>query len=82
MRSVSPYEQFGEFTPMERARMRRHVFRAGETLWGLAHRYYNDWRLASLIAVENDIEDVRNIERGRVLLIPPQPLKQGLYESV
>lgn len=80
-RSISPYERYGEFTPIEDAGLRTHVFRAGETIWGLGELYYNDWELGRLIAERNDLDDLRNVELGRVLIVPARPLKRGLFES-
>ena len=81
MRSISPYERYGEQTPITAARLRQHLFVAGETLHGLAHRYLEDWRLWRLIADENGITDVRRVAPGTVLLIPVTPLQTGRFES-
>lgn len=79
-RSVSPYEEFGRFNPDEDANLIEHAFRDGDTISGLAHRYFGDWRLWRLIAVRNRIEDVRKIPIGKILLIPERPLERGRYE--
>lgn len=81
MRSISPYERYGEPSPESDALLREHIFRAGDTLTGLAHSYYNDWRLWRVIADRNGIVDARQIEIGSRLLIPRKPLQQGRYES-
>jgi len=81
MRSVTPYERFGEPSPEPDAYLEEIIFRAGDTISGLAHRTYGDWRLWRLIADRNAIVDVRKIEPGTRLLIPPQPLESGRYES-
>lgn len=52
-------------------RSRRHIVTRGETLSGIASRYYDspaDWRL---IAVGNGITDPRRLPAGTVLHIPP-----------
>lgn len=77
-RSISPYEFYGAPTPPEDAVLIEHQFIAGETLSGLAHRYYDDWKLWRIIADRNNIADVRQIEPGTVLLIPEQPLEEML----
>lgn len=81
MRSVTPYERFGEPSPEPDAHLEEQFFRAGDTISGLAHRAYGDWRLWRLIADRNSIVDPRKIEPGTRLLIPPQPLERGRYES-
>ena len=82
MSNLTPYERFGAYRPAEDANLREHVFNGTETISGLAHRYYNDWRLWRLIATRNNIADVRRIEPGTRLVIPERPLERGRYESV
>lgn len=82
MRSVSPYERHGESSPYADAYLAEHLFVEGETLTGLAHRYYGDWRLWRLIADRNDVADPRLVGPGSVLLIPARPLEGGRYESL
>jgi len=79
-RSISPYERFGVYRPNEDANLQEHVWRDGDTISGLAHRYYGDWRLWRLIAERNKIEDVRKIPSGKMLLVPERPLERGIYE--
>jgi nucleoid-associated protein YgaU len=81
MRSLTPYERFGQATPDADAYLEEYTFRAGDTLSGIAHRFYGDWRLWRLIADRNSLIDVREIPTGKRLLIPPQPLETGRYES-
>ncbi len=81
MRSVTPYERFGQSNPDADAYLEEFIFRAGDTLSGLAHFFYGDWRLWRVIADKNSIVDVRQIPIGTRLLIPPQPLQSGRYES-
>lgn len=81
MRSISPYEEFGEVAPVEDSYLTLHVFDATETITGLAHRYFGDWKLWRLIADRNAVTDPRQIESGTVLLIPERPLEMGRFES-
>jgi hypothetical protein len=81
-RSISPYERYGKFNPQTDANLRVHVFDATETITGLAHRYFGDWRLWRLIANRNDIRDARQIAPGTQLLIPLKPQQRGRYESI
>jgi nucleoid-associated protein YgaU len=78
-RSVSPYERFGEFRPDEDASLEEYTWNDSDTISGLAHRKYGDWRLWRLIAERNKIEDVRKIPIGTVLLIPERPLEKGKF---
>lgn len=50
---------------------KRRVFEAHDSIWLLAAREYGEVRYWRLIANENDIEDPRRIEPGRVLILPP-----------
>ncbi len=81
MRSITPYERFGKATPQADASLVEYVFRALDTLSGISHRAYGDWRQWRVIADRNSIIDVRAIEPGTVLVIPPRPLESGRYES-
>ncbi len=80
-RSISPFERFGEYVPVEDAALTVHLFCAGETLSGLAYRYYADWRLWRVIAERNKIRDPRQVAPGAQLLIPERPLERGAFES-
>lgn len=80
-RSISPFEQYGEYIPVEDAALTVHLYIAGETLSGLAHRYYDDWRLWRVIAERNQIIDPRQIAPGTQLFIPERPLELGVFES-
>jgi len=81
MRSVSPYERYGKATPNTDAALRVHTFVVTDTISSLAQTYFGDWRLWRLIAVRNQITDVRQIEPGTQLIIPQRPLVKGTYES-
>lgn len=50
---------------------KRRVFEAHDSIWLLAAREYGEVRYWRLIAAENDIDDPRRIEPGRVLVLPP-----------
>ncbi len=80
-RSISPFERFGGYSPIEDAALTVHLFAAGETVSGLAHKYYGDWRLWRTIADRNSIPDVRRIAPGTQLLIPATQLETGAFES-
>jgi nucleoid-associated protein YgaU len=82
MPTLSPYKIYGEPSPAEDAYLIVHIFNASETISGLAHRYYGDWTLWRRIASRNNIVDVRRIEPGTRLLIPPATLERGRYESI
>lgn len=79
-RSISPYEYYGEADSFEDASLVEHLFIAGETLSGLAKRYYDDWRLWRVIADRNALLDPRQITAGTILLIPTRPLETGDFE--
>ena len=81
MRSLTPYERFGEANPDDDALLEEYSVKAGDTISGIAHRFYGDWRLWRLIADRNSLIDVRQLVIGMTLLIPPKPLEQGRYES-
>jgi nucleoid-associated protein YgaU len=81
MRSITPYERFGAPSPESDADLVEFTVRALDTITGIAHHFYDDWRLWRVIAERNNIVDVRTIEPGTVLLIPPRPLESGRYES-
>lgn len=81
MRSLTPYERFGEPNPDDDAYVEEYTVKAGDTLTGIAHRCYGDWRLWRLIADRNSLVDVRVLPIGVSLLLPPKPLEKGRYES-
>ncbi|HEV7842276.1 MAG TPA: LysM peptidoglycan-binding domain-containing protein [Pyrinomonadaceae bacterium] len=80
-RSITPFEEYGEPSPESDSYLTEYVFRSGDTISGLADRFYNDWRLWRPIADRNRITDVRRIAVGTRLLIPPKPMQRGRYES-
>lgn len=81
MRSISPYERFAVSSPVTDARLRVHVLTAGETLSGLSHRYYGDWRAWREIADRNGVTDPRTLSPGARLLLPDRQLELGSFES-
>jgi len=82
MRSISPFERFGEAVPVTDATLQVYVFRQGDTITGIAHRFYGDWRLWRLIADRNALADPRQIEVGTALLIPELPVEDGRFKSL
>jgi nucleoid-associated protein YgaU len=48
----------------------KHQVQSGDTLWGLAERFYGDGRLFMVISVINDISDPDHIVVGQELEIP------------
>jgi nucleoid-associated protein YgaU len=82
MATISPYERWGKYQPLADASLRVHTLRAGETLTGLAHRFYGDWRLWRLIADRNTIVDARELVEGTNLLIPQRTVEKGRYASL
>jgi len=81
-RSISAYERYGVFVPQADPRLRVHIFNGSETLSGLAHWVYGDWRLWKRLANHNGIRDVRQIAAGTRLFIPPRPVQKGRYGSL
>ncbi len=81
MRSISPYERYSQAVPLEDAGVQFHTFVEGDTLSGIAHRYYEDWRQWKRIADHNSIPDPRQVTPGTRLSIPPLPLNRGAFES-
>lgn len=82
MRSTPPFERFSVYAPFRDAHLAEHVYSDHETLAGIAHRYYGDWRRWTLIAERNDIVDARRIEPGTVLLIPGRTLAVSEEEAL
>jgi nucleoid-associated protein YgaU len=80
-RSISPYERFGQFLPQEDANLEEYTWNASDTITGLAHRKYGDWRLWRVIADRNEINDVRQIQPGTILIIPELPLQRSEFEA-
>jgi len=81
-RSISPFERYGEAVPATDALLQVYVFKQGDTLTGVSHRYYGDWRRWRYIADRNGITDPRRIEPGTALLIPQLPPEGGRFESL
>jgi nucleoid-associated protein YgaU len=77
MRSVSPYERFGQVSPASDAFLVTHTVDASETITGIAYKHYQDWTAWREIADRNDIYDPRQIAPGTLLLIPERPLEGG-----
>ncbi len=81
-RSISPYERYGNVTPLEDAALKIHVWTITDTISLLAHQYYDDWRLWRIIAEKNNIADVRQIQPGTELIISRLPLEKGKYTDL
>lgn len=54
-----------------------HTVSFGETLSGIAARYYEDATNWRPIAIANGIDDPRSIEAGQNLLVPPLPFGEN-----
>jgi len=80
-RSISPFEKYGLARPVGDAVLQTHVYKATDTLTGLAQKYYGDWQQWRLIAERNGVTDPRQIVVGFELIIPRKPLEIGRYES-
>ena len=48
-----------------------HIFKTGETLWGLSKKIYGNRHYSSILLIYNDIDDVHNIKNGTPIKIPP-----------
>ena len=81
-RSPSPFETFSVYLPEQDANLREHTLVAGETLPGLAFKYYGAVSRWTLIADRNGVVDVRRLEPGTVLLIPSAPSSDSELESL
>ncbi|HEY6327868.1 MAG TPA: LysM peptidoglycan-binding domain-containing protein [Blastocatellia bacterium] len=75
--NVSPFQQYGIALTAGPGANRVFVFRQGDTLSGLASKFYRDWTQWRLIANANNVLDPRQVEPGTVLMIPPLPLQMG-----
>jgi nucleoid-associated protein YgaU len=81
MRSVSPYERYGNAVPLTDASLRVHTVITTDTISLIAERYLGDWREWRAIAERNGITDVRQLTPGTELIIPSRQLETGAYES-
>jgi nucleoid-associated protein YgaU len=63
-------DQLKELNLASPDRTHSHVVQRGETLSAIAARYYHRPGLWRQIAEENDIEDPRRLEVGRILTVP------------
>lgn len=62
-----------EATTEPEAEGQTYVVQAGDTLRGIAERFYDDPTLDDLIAEANDITDPTQLRIGQELTIPPKP---------
>ena len=82
MRSIPPYELYGEAVPVTNAGLRVYVFKEGDTITGIAHKFYGNFSLWRLIADRNSIYDPRQVAVGTELLVPELPAETGRFESL
>jgi nucleoid-associated protein YgaU len=82
MRSIPPYEFYGEAVPVTDTGLQVYVFKRGDTITGIAHKFYGDVSLWRLIADRNSIYDPRQMEVGTELLIPELPAETGRFQSL
>ena len=47
-----------------------HIVEQGDTLWGIARKYYADGTMYKKIAKANRLTDLKNIKIGQVLKLP------------
>ena len=62
-----------ESTPVTTGEEQTYVVKQGDTLRGIAIKFYGDPALASLIMEANGIEDAQSLSVGAELTIPPEP---------
>ena len=62
-----------ETTPAATGEEQTYIVRSGDTLAGIAIKFYGDASLDDLIAEANGIEDPRDLRPGDELIIPPEP---------
>lgn len=62
-------------SPTAQGREQVYVIQPGDTLRGIAVKFYGDASLATLIAQANNIQDPAKIRAGQKLVIPPKPPK-------
>jgi hypothetical protein len=65
-----PEEELEENEPHSPDRTKAYIVKQGDTMSGIAAMFYRDPRLWRSIANENDIDDPRLLEAGRVITIP------------
>ena len=62
-----------ESTPVASGEEQTYVVKDGDTLRGIATKFYGDPALASLIMEANGIDDAQQLSIGTELIIPPAP---------
>ena len=62
-----------ESTPLATGEEQSYVVKEGDTLRGIAIKFYGDPALASLIMEANGIDDAQQLSIGQELVIPPEP---------
>lgn len=66
-------EPTAESTPVTTGEEQTYVVKQGDTLRGIAIKFYGDPALASLIMEANGIDDAQSLSVGAELIIPPEP---------
>ena len=66
-------EPTAESTPLATGEEQTYVVKSGDTLRGIAEKFYGDAALASLIMEANDITDAQQLSIGQELIIPAEP---------
>lgn len=66
-------EATAESTPGATGEEQTYVVRSGDTLRGIAQKFYGDSSLEDIIAEANGIDDPTELRVGAELIIPPQP---------
>ncbi|HEV3472353.1 MAG TPA: LysM peptidoglycan-binding domain-containing protein, partial [Actinomycetota bacterium] len=62
-----------ETTPAAGGEGETYIVKSGDTLAGIAIKFYGDASLDDLIAEANGIEDPQSLRPGDELIIPPEP---------
>jgi LysM domain len=71
--SPAPPDDQTESPPPEDSDSEIYVVRPGDTLRGIAEKFYDDASLDDVIADANGIDDPTQISVGQELIIPPKP---------
>jgi type II secretory pathway pseudopilin PulG len=71
--SPAPDEETDESPPPNEGDSVVYTVKPGDTLRGIAEKYYDDASLDDVIADANGIEDPTQISVGQDLIIPPKP---------
>ena len=61
--------------------MTTHIMKDGDTLWGLAQKYYGDGTLYTILSKYNNISNPRTIPNGKKIMIPDKTTLQSFKEG-